>query len=186
MSSKLPSLQQQVIQTHASLINLIVDSTQRSELKNKVNEVLNISTNNGWISLVNAIRKVLAGQQQLDQLGELDNEDKIIITAIINGIENPQTLPLQSIGSSQSAAPGLAHMVHAATNGDAQALTALATMAEQMSQAGGNIGLLASIMKKLVDGNRDIDELTQGMDSKGQALVASIVEELNDMGNIII
>lgn len=186
MSSQLPSQQQQVIQTHSSLINLVVDSTQRSELKAKVEEVLNISASNGWVTLVKAIRKVLSGQYQLDQFSELDNEDKIIITAIINGIQNPQTLPpQQSAGNAQSAAPGIAHMVHAAANGDSQTLTALSTMAEQMSQAGGSMSLLASILKKMIDGNRDIDELTRGMDSNGQTLVNSIVNELNNIDNII-
>ncbi|MCK5726414.1 MAG: hypothetical protein KAH22_06285 [Thiotrichaceae bacterium] len=185
MSSKLPSQQQQVIQTHSGLINLVADATQRSELKGKLDEVLNVSANNGWVSLVKAIRKILAGERQLDRLSGLDDEDRIIITAILNGINTPQSLPSQqAAGDPNAAAPGIAQMVYAASNGDSKALTALSIMAEQMSQAGGSMRLLAGIMKKLIDGNRDIDELSQGMDQHGQNLVISIVNELNIMNNI--
>ena len=47
-----------------------------------------------------------------------------------------------------------------------------------MSQARGDMTLLASIIKKMIDGERDPDILSQGMGAQGQGLVTSILDEL--------
>ena len=178
-----PDKYQQVIQTHSSLIRLVVHSLQQEELRPKLNDVLTISANNGWVTLVAAIRKILSGERNRENLGGmngLDEEDTVIITAILNGIQNPALLPEGdgATGDATMAAPGIASMIHEAATGNAQALVLLSNMAEQMSRAGGDMSRLGGIMKTIIDGERDPDILCKGMGQQGRSLVLSILDEL--------
>lgn len=175
-----PDRQQQIIQTHASLIRLVVHSLQQMELRPKLDEVLTISENNGWKSLVSAIRKILSGERNRERLSGLDDEDQIIINAILEGIQNPAALPTGTAveGDPTMAAPGIAHMIHEAATGNSQALVMLSNMAEQMSTAGGDMSRLGGIMKRLLDGERDPEILCKGMGQQGNSLVMSILDEL--------
>ena len=76
------------------------------------------------------------------------------------------------------AAPGLADIIHAASAGDAQALQLVASMAEQMSHVGGDMARLASIIRPLVNGERDPERLCREMSAQGQSLVLAILAEL--------
>jgi len=79
------------------------------------------------------------------------------------------------------AAPGLAHMIHAARTGNAQALALIGNMAEQMSTVGGPMARLAGIIRPMIQGERDPDRLTKGMDSQGERLVLEILAELGKL-----
>ena len=76
------------------------------------------------------------------------------------------------------AAPGLAHMIHAAGRGDAQALTLVAQMADQMSRVGGDMSRVAAVIRPLINGERNADRLCARMDTRGQQLVLQILDEL--------
>lgn len=175
-----PDRKQQIIQTHSSLIRLVVHSLQQTELRPKLDEVLTISANNGWTSLVSAIRKILSGERSRENLSGLDDEDQTIINAILDGIQNPALLPDDNANSTDPtmAAPGIAHMIHEAATGNSQALVLLSNMAEQMSTAGGDMSRLGGIMKRLLDGERDPEILSKGMTQQGHSLVMSILDEL--------
>ena len=69
-------------------------------------------------------------------------------------------------------------MISVAARGDVQALSALASMAEQMVRVGGDMGRLGGIMRRLVDGERDADLLSRGMGPLGRSLVLDILDEL--------
>ena len=115
-------------------------------------------------------------------LNGLDEEDTLIIRAILQGLQNPATLPDPNQGADPAmAAPGLAHMIHAANHGDAQALQAAAFMAEQMINTQGDMRLLGGQIKRLLDGERDADVLCKGMGPSGQQLVLNLLEELNKL-----
>lgn len=178
--NSIPSTQQQILEVHASLINLVVQATQNDQLRPQLNEVLKTSADNGWQNLVLRIYKIMEGQRSDTLLRDLDDEDKYIIEAILNGIQNPTTLPDPSKKSASPtmAAPGIAHMLNQASTGNTEALTLLSHMAEQMSQAGGDMARLAAIIKKLIDGERDPEVLSKGMGAQGESLVNSILEEL--------
>jgi len=135
--NKLPPQQQQVIQVHASLIRLVVSTLSNPQLRPQLNEALKTSAENGWQDLVLRIYKIMEGDRSENLLAQLDDEDRIIIDAILRGIQNPATLPKASAdnGDAGMAAPGIAHMVHQASTGNTQALTLLSQMSEQMSQA---------------------------------------------------
>lgn len=176
----LPDKDLQIINVHASLINLVVQASQNAEVRPKLNEVLKTSAENGWQNLVLRIYKIMEGERSDSLLVNLDEEDEVIIKAILAGLQNPAMLPDPTQGQANPtmAAPGIAHMISQASTGNTQALTLLSHMAEQMSQAGGDMTLLASIIKKMIDGERDPDILSQGMGAQGQGLVTSILDEL--------
>ena len=178
--STLPTQKDQILQVHASLINMVVQSIQNADLKTQLEPVLKTSAKNGWQSLVQRIHKILDGERSETLLDQLDEEDKVIIEAILKGIQNPATLPDPTVQEANPtmAAPGIAHMVHQAASGNTQALTMISHMAEQMSQAGGDMAKLAAITKKLIDGERDSDVLSKGMGAQGASLVTSILDEL--------
>jgi hypothetical protein len=179
-SNQQPSAQQQIIQMHAGLIVLVVQVAQNPEKQQQLNDVLKVSADNGWTDLVRIINKIIAGDRATNLQQNLDEEDSVIIGAILSGIQNPAALPDPNSpsGDATMAAPGIAHMLIQANSGSPQALTMLSTMAEQMSIAGGDMRQLGGIMKKLLDGERDPDVLCKGMGASGTSLVQSILDEL--------
>jgi len=66
-----------------------------------------------------------------------------VADAILHGIQDPSTLPDPTKRQDAAmAAPGLAHMIHAARTGNPQALAPIGHMAEQMSTVGGQMAKL--------------------------------------------
>jgi hypothetical protein len=72
-------------------------------------------------------------------------------------------------------------MIDAAGKGRPEALHMLASMAEQMVRAGGDMAKLGGMMRQLVNGERDADKLSKGMSVQGQELVYSILTELGKL-----
>ena len=177
-----PSRQDQIIQTHANLIVHVVKAIQNRALLPQLEEALETSAKNGWTNLVTAIRNILNGRRDQSLLAGLDDEDAIIIEAILRGIQNPATLPDPAIqANSTLAASGLASMLHQAGKGNVEALQTVANMAEQMMKVGGDMGRLGGLMKRLIDGERDADVLCQGMSAHGESLLISILNELGKL-----
>jgi len=177
-----PPQDQQIRQTHAELINLVVNACHLAESKAQLEPALNQAKAAGWDMLVDRIRKIIGGQRDEALLNGLDHEDTVIIRSILEGLQNPASLPDPNQAADPTlAAPGLAHMIHAAATGDAQALQHLSFMAEQMVNAPGDLRQLGAIMRPLINGERDPDVLCKGMSSTGEHLVLGILEELNKL-----
>lgn len=173
---------QQIIQSHAGVIVQVVQTVQNPTLTPQLEEVLTLSEKNGWGDVVVAIRKILKGSREPSLVMGLDEEDSVIITAILNGIQNPATLPDPNQKADASmAAPGIAHMIYEASKGSPQALEIISQMAEQMSGAGGDMKNLGGIIRKLINGERERKELNKGMGTQGRQLVDSILEELSKL-----
>ena len=135
---------------------------------------------NGWLQLVAAIRKILAGSRDDSVLDGLDDEDSVIVRSILRGLQDPGTLPDLGKGvDGAMAAPGIAAMVHGARAGNLETLHLLGAMAQQMLRAGGDMARLAGILRPLVQGERDADRLTAGLGAEGEKLVLLILEELD-------
>lgn len=178
----IPDHDQQIRLSHASLIHQVVRACQNPAEMPNLEPMLEVAIKNGWNPLVNNIRKILAGSRDEGLLSGLDNEDLQIVRAILEGLQNPKTLPdIKQQADPGMAAPGLAEMVHFASSGDAAALQAVAFMAQQMIQTRGDLRQLGGIMNKLIDGNRDPDELCQGMTPPGEKLVLDILKELDQL-----
>ncbi len=177
--SILPEKDQQIIDAHAGLIHRVVIGCQNRELVPDLEDILQQAERNGWIQLVVAIRKILAGTRNESVLIGLDEEDQVIVQSILRGLQNPQTLPDLGQGfDGAMAAPGIAAMVNGARSGNLETLQLLGAMAHQMMQAGGDMARLAGIMRPLVQGERDADKLCEGMGPEGEKLVLAILGEL--------
>jgi hypothetical protein len=175
----LPERTQQVIQTYAQFIHAIATACFKPELMVQTQQMLTQAEQQGWVAMVMAVRQVLAGKRDSSVYTGLDDDDRIIIEAILRGIQDPTTLPDPNQQPDPSAAaPGLGGMIHAAATGDVPALSALADMAEQMVKVAGDMGRLGGSLRRLVNGERDVDLLTRGMSASGRDLVTKLVDEL--------
>ena len=173
---------QQIIQSHAGVIVQVVQCVSNPSLIPQIEQILTVSEKNGWGDLVNIIRRIIKGERDARLLQGLDEEDATIAGAILTGIQNPATLPDPNKPADASmAAPGLAHMVNQAATGNVQALETVSQMAEQMTQAGGDMRNLGGIIRKMINGERDPKVLAKGMGVQGRQLVDSILEELHKL-----
>lgn len=177
--STLPDKDQQILAAHAGLVHAVVKTCHNRDLLPQLEQLLKLSEENGWTRLVAAIRRILGGNRDLGVLAGLDEEDRVITEAILRGLQNPETLPdLNATIDPDHAAPGLASMVAAARQGNVEALRALADMATQMRNAGGDMARLASALSQMEQGEDDVEKLSRGMSPAGVRLVEMIVGEL--------
>ena len=175
----IPAKYQHIIEAHTGLIHRVVIGCQNPGMVPDLEDILKQAEQNGWLQLVAAIRRILAGSRDSALLNSLDEEDQVIIGSILRGLQNPETLPdLGEAVSGAMAAPGIAAMVNGARTGNLETLQLLGSMAQQMLQAGGDMARLAAILRPLVQGERDADKLSQGMGVEGQKLVVAILGEL--------
>ena len=174
--------QQQIIQSHAGVIVQVVQAIANPSLMPQLEEILRVSEKNGWDDVVRVIRRIIKGERDEGLLRGLDEEDSTIAAAILLGLQNPATLPdPNKTADASMAAPGLAHMIHQAATGSVEALELISQMAEQMSQAGGDMKNLSAIIRKMINGEREPKTLSRGMGVQGRQLVDSILEELHKL-----
>lgn len=174
-----PDKQQQVLQVHGPLVIKVVEAINDPSQMPALEQVLKVSEENGWGGLVGAIRKVIKGERDSSLLKGLDEEDSIIVDAILRGLQDPSTLPSgEQEADPRMAAPMLAQLIHAAGTGDANALTMLGGMAEQMSNTKGDLARFSTLLKPMVDGERNVDRLCEKIGPQGESLVVSILNEL--------
>ncbi|GJL80958.1 MAG: hypothetical protein DHS20C01_05920 [marine bacterium B5-7] len=171
---------QQIQAMHAGFVNGVVEVCLGRRDRQELENVLAAAEANGWTDVVSATRKIVAGSRDASLLKGLDDEDATIVEAILNGLIDPASLPKRDQGvEAQNAAPGLASIIHAAASGDTDALQALAMMSEQMSAAGGDMATLAGLMRRILNGERNIDQLEEGLGLSARELLASVIDELN-------
>ncbi|MCB1802970.1 MAG: hypothetical protein KDI82_14865 [Gammaproteobacteria bacterium] len=175
----IPDRDQQIVQTHAAFICEAVGCLQNTDARARLDSLLKVADDNGWQALASAVRAIAGGERQLARLGALDDEDRAIVEAILRGLHDPSTLPDPARKADPAlAAPGLAHMIHAAAHGDVQALSLISQMAEQMSKVGGDMSRVAGVIRPLINGERDPDRLCAKLDTRGRQLVLQILDEL--------
>ena len=179
-----PDKQQQIIATHAAFIRQVVQFLGDHDHLGDLETLLTNAEQNGWQALSRAVRSIADGERNVVALGTLDDEDRVIAEAILRGLQDPSTLPDPGRNSDPAmAAPGLAHMIHAAASGNVQALTLISNMAEQMSRVGDDMGQLAGRIRPLINGERDPDRLTQGMGTRGEQLMLDLLDELGKLSH---
>ena len=173
---------EQIRQFHARFINAVAEACMMPDERNQLEPLLKQAEQAGWKDLVSVIRKIYAGQRETGMLELLDEEDRVIASSILQGIQNPATLPdPEAKPDGSMAAPGLASMIQAAASGNAQALSLLGNMGEQMSKVGGDMSRISGIFRRLVNGERDPDALTKGMAKRAEELTLSILQELGKL-----
>lgn len=175
----LPDKHDQIRQAHAGLIHRIVLACHDRGQVPDLEDVLAQAEANGWSELVGALRRILDGQRDEAVLLGLDEEDRVVGEAVLQGLQDPSALPDPHAGADPAmAASGIASIIHGAARGQTEALQWVAQMAEQMHQAGGDMTRLAAAIRPLVNGERDPDVLARGMDQQGRRLVEGILQEL--------
>ena len=172
----------QIRQMHTPFIHAMVKACQNPQERLAFEPQIKVLQEQGWDQLALVAQQLLNGERSETLLKGLDEEDIIIITAVLEGIQNPNTLPdVNAQPKAADAAPGLASIVHAAGTGDAGALNALSVMAEQMSQTGGAMAEIAGAMRSLVNGERDFDKLSKKMRGESKDLLIAILNELGKL-----
>ena len=182
---KLPDHEQQIIIAHAAFICEVVACSQNRERRAEFEELMRTASDNGWHDLVRAIRLIVAGQRDLSAIVGLDLEDRVIAEAVMRGIQNPATLPdPRARPDPGMAAPGLAAMIRVAASGNVEALTLISNMADQMSRAGGSMAQLASVIRPLINGERDPKKLCRRLNEQTRQIVMGILEDLERPVNL--
>ncbi len=173
---------EQILSVHALFINEVVKSGTDPDRKVEFEQLLKAAENNEWTDLVAAIRRIMGGRRDIEILNGLDEEDQVIAEAILKGLQDPSTLPDPNAKPDPAqAAPGLASMINAAATGNVQALQLIAEMADQMSRAGGPMAQLASVIRPLINGERNPDKLCNKLDGPTEEMVLGILEELKSL-----
>jgi hypothetical protein len=179
-----PDKREQILQTHASLVQAVVQTIHNAELKPHLDQVLQQSAQNGWQDLVTIINKIVAGNRDQSLVNGLDDEDAVIVDSILRGLQDPTTLPtVEQSGDASQAAPMFAKLINEARRGDTDALSMLGTMAEQMSRAGGDMASFSAVIKNMIDGERDVDKLCTRMGVHGESLITQILSDLAKLDN---
>jgi hypothetical protein len=177
--ARLPDAAEQVLKMQAPFIHAVVQAIHNRALVPQLLDMLREAESRGWAVMVSVVREILDGKRDRSIMLGLDDEDRVIVEAILVGIDNPATLPpIDAGGDPATAAPGLGTMISLASRGNMEAFTTLANMAEQMMKAGGDMARLGGIMRRLIDGERNESLLTRGMGELGRKLVRDILAEL--------
>jgi hypothetical protein len=179
--ASLPERREQIRLVHATFIRQVVELTQRPGGRADLETLLTAAEHQGWTALVAALRRIAGGDRSAALLTGLDEEDRIIAESILHGLQDPAGLPDPRRAQDPTlAAPGLAHMIHAA-RGNPQALVLIGNMADQMSKVGGTMARLAGVIRPLINGERDPDRLCRGMETRTRQLVLDILGELGKL-----
>ena len=112
----------------------------------------------------------------------LDEEEKIIIEAILNGLEDPGTLSTVSADlNSAMAAPGIASLIHASMQGNSESINIISNLTKQMLDAGSEYAFIARCIKRMIEGERDLAKLTTDISEQEQKLITEILTELKTL-----
>lgn len=177
--SNIPDRHEQIRLVHGDFIRQVVQTCENPQQNQEFEVLLDGAKQQGWAALVAAVRRIAAGERGPNIFAGLDEEDQIIADSILRGLQDPRTLPAPDVKADPSlAAPGLAHMIHAAATGNPQALMLIGNMAEQMSGVGGSMARIAAVIRPLINGERNSDRLCKGADAHTEQLVLDILSEL--------
>jgi hypothetical protein len=181
-SATLPSRREQILAVHGGFVRKLVEAAQTPGMERELELLLAGAQQQGWHALVAALRRILCGRRDTGALDALDEEDRVIAEAVLQGLQDPATLP-PAAGQADAtlAAPGLAGLIHAAGAGNVEALRIVAEMAEQMRKAGGDLARLAGVIRPLVNGERNAERLAKGMSAQGERLVLDILSALGEI-----
>lgn len=171
-----------VVSENTELIHRTVMAIAASEYIPDLENLLEKAESNGWTALVAAIRKILEGERDLSRIAGLDEEDRLIVTAILRGIVDPSSLPdLTNVIDPAVAAPSMAAMIQAAAGGNPEANEAIKLIGEQMVGTNDDFSRIPEIIHRIVIGERRKEVLSEGLGPVGASLVHAILDELGKL-----
>jgi hypothetical protein len=178
------NIQEQLIQEHASLIVEVVEACDDEAKTAQLLENLVVAEQNGWGKLCGAIRMILDGAREREELGDMDVEDEAIAQAMLMGIADPATLPQPDGNANPMLAPeGLAGIIASAATGEENALQMLARMDTDLAESPiPELQQFGQTLRRLLNGERNADSLTLGLDERTASLIIAVLDELNKLG----
>lgn len=174
----LPERREQILGTHAELIRAVVGAVHNRELLPALEHALTLMEAQGWDLLVRALRLILSGHRDASLLAAVDEDDRVILQAVLQGLQDPSSLPKPLAPDPSLAAPGLASLLSAALRGDPESRDALEHMTAQMGQAGGALAQLSAALRLLLQGEQRPERLTRNMGAQGRQLVLALLDEV--------
>jgi hypothetical protein len=130
-----------------------------------------------WANLAAALRRVLAGERDLDQLATgLDPIDTAILTRALDALAGRVSLSATQPADEEDSLSAFIATTVAAARGDQTAVDILARTLDQMA-AVTDLASLASVLRRIVDGERDPSVLS-GLDDAGTAIATTILDQL--------
>ena len=180
--SQLDAAGKDIVRENAELIHRAVMAISADAYRPGLEKILAQAELNGWTNLVDGIRKILAGERDLVQLAGLDEEDRTIVSAILQGIQDPSSLPdLINVIDPVIAGPSMADMIHDAATGNSEAGDAIRVVAQQMGSISGDLSRIPDAINLMVIGERREDVLCMDMGVAGASLVQAILEKLKKL-----
>lgn len=168
------SLQRQIITTHAELIRLAIAVREDKDLAPTLFELLKEMEEAGWTGLVKGMIEFVEGRD-IDIEG-LDDEDEAILIAMQRGYEDKDYLAQLELDAAKAAAPALAAVIYAATQGEREALETLSGLREAADTPVASATTEALIA--MVEGARVADELVTGLPDEQARLVRAVMQQL--------
>jgi hypothetical protein len=175
--------EEEILASHQGLINRVIIHCNKPGAVPDLEQLLQMAEQNDWIDLVAVIRDIMSGRRDEVLLSGLDDEERIIIQAILDGLKQG-SVPLSNVRAdfeSAHAGPGIASLIHASQSGDATAIELVTNVTRQMTEDGGDLAVLASRLQLMLGGERDEETLCQQMDRKNLLLMKSILSELRNL-----
>ena len=175
--------QRQIASTHLELIQLAAYANS-AEQQQQLQQLVEHMQNDGWHNLSLAMQ-AQCGLKPVDLLTDspqaLDEEDQAILELIHFAQKQPAAFAefAQAAQSAQqhTAAQALAALVYAATQGEREALEALA----ELQQAADSPAALAtsSALIAMIEGERDPARLSQNLPDEQAQLIRNILLQLD-------
>jgi len=145
-------------------------------------QALQLAEANDWQKLVATIRNIMSGNRGRTLLQNLDEEETIIIESILNGIDDPATLPAVTADlNSDMAASGIASLIHASMQGNTESANVIDSLTTQMSNTGSEYATIAVSIKKMIEGERNLEILIENISEQGHNLMTDILTELKTL-----
>lgn len=179
MSNSNTVIKKEVIQEHATLIHRVVRHCLEPDSVTDLEQILQLAEKNGWEKLTATIRSIMAGNRNTSLLHDLDDEENIIIEAILNGIKDKSTIPPIPVDlQSTHAAAGIASLIHASNQGETESLKIINDLTQQMLNTGDDYSIMAGGIRLMMEGKRDLGKLTESISEQHQNLISDILSEL--------
>ena len=177
--------QHQIAASHGELIRLVLACAHDVQTTPALEALLDDMHDNGWSALAFTLRQRILPAQEQSDIPPLDEEDHAILQLIEYFEENPQELEtLDTHGAehnAQFAGQALAAVVYAATQGEREALEAIA----ELHQAADTPAALATsaALIHMIEGERTAETLSYDLPTEQAALIHAVLAALRALEN---
>jgi len=178
-------MQTQIAAAHLELIELCLAAPLDPRAQAQLAAHLDIMHSDGWEALSHALQQRFGLPSHHGNTMELDDEDRAIIALIEHAQNHPEDfaiLAAQAAADNQHhVAQALAAVVYAATQGEREALEALAEL-HQAADTPAALGASAALIR-MIEGERAPETLSHDLPAEQSALIHAVLEALHVLEN---